>query len=126
MTAAYEAVTDPAAGAVVVFTGTVRAVTDGRRVVGLGYESYVERAEAQLADLARTIGARDGVVAVWMEHRVGELAIGEEAVVVAVSAGHRDQAFAAAREGIDTLKATVAIWKQEYWEDGGSRWPGVS
>jgi molybdopterin synthase catalytic subunit len=64
------------------------------------------------------------VRAVWLEHRTGALAIGEPSVVVAVSAPHRDEAFAAARYGIDTLKATVPIWKQEHWRDGGRHWPG--
>lgn len=126
VTAAHDFAGDPAAGAVCLFTGTVRAETGGRAVAGLSYEAYPEQAEPQLAALAADIAARwPQVQAVWMEHRVGELAIGEPAVVVAVSAGHRDQAFEAARYGIDTLKATVAIWKQEHWADGDAHWPGT-
>lgn len=116
---------DPAAGAVVVFTGMVREETDGRQVAALTYEAYTEHAERQLsalaAEMARTWPAAR---AVWLEHRVGTLAIGEPSVVVAVSAGHRVEAFEAARYGIDTLKATVAIWKQEHWGDGASHFPG--
>jgi molybdopterin synthase catalytic subunit len=109
-----------------VFSGTVRGVTDGRAVAGLVYEAYREQAEPQLATLAAGIAARwTQVTAVWMEHRVGTLSIGEPAVVVGVSAAHREQAFEAARYGIDTLKATVAIWKQETWADGGQHWPGT-
>ncbi len=123
--AAHEYVADPAAGALCVFTGTVRNQTEGRAVDRLHYEAYAERAEPALAELAAEVARRwPQVRAVWMEHRVGTLEIGEPAVVVAVSAGHRDQAFEAARHGIDTLKATVPIWKQEHWADGGTHWPG--
>ncbi|MDP8977126.1 MAG: molybdenum cofactor biosynthesis protein MoaE, partial [Actinomycetota bacterium] len=59
-----------------------------------------------------------------LEHRTGTLALGEPSVVVGVSAAHRPEAFDAARFGIDTLKATVAIWKKEVWADGGAHWPG--
>jgi molybdopterin synthase catalytic subunit len=116
---------DPAAGALVVFTGTVRQETDGRPVAALEYEAYAERAERQLADLAAEVGGRWPVLAVWMEHRVGTLAVGEPSVVVAVSSGHRGEAFDAAEYGIDTLKATVAIWKRERWADGDAHWPGM-
>jgi molybdopterin synthase catalytic subunit len=123
---AYDFATAPEAGAVVVFTGTVRRVSEGRDVRGLTYEAYAERAGAQLDALAVEVSRRwPAVTAVWLEHRVGELAIGEPAVVVAVSAPHRDDAFMAARWGIDELKATVAIWKQEHWAEGGSHWPGT-
>jgi molybdopterin synthase catalytic subunit len=115
------------AGAVVVFTGTVRDVSEGDAVHGLTYEAFEERARAQLEALAGALAERfDGVLAVWLEHRLGDLSIGEAAVVVAVSAPHRDEAFEAARWGIDELKATVAIWKQEHWAAGGSHWPGAA
>lgn len=117
---------DPASGAVVVFTGTVRDHSEGRAVAGLSYEAWIERAEGQLGDLAREVAERwPDVRAVWLEHRVGELEIGEPSVVVAVSAPHRPEAFEAARWAIDTLKATVAIWKKEHWRDGTAHWPGT-
>lgn len=116
---------DPAAGAVLVFTGVVRAETGGREVTALGYEAYPEHAEGQMAELAAEVADRWPALAVWMEHRVGTLAVGEPAVVVAVSTGHRAEAFAAVRYGIDTLKATVAIWKREHWADGAAHWPGT-
>jgi molybdopterin synthase catalytic subunit len=123
--AAYAFAADPAAGAVVVFTGTVRDHSEGRGVAGLEYEAFEERARAQLAALAASVVRRwPQVRAVWLEHRVGSLGIGEPAVVVAVSAAHREEAFTAARTGIDELKAEVAIWKKELWADGGGRWPG--
>lgn len=123
--AAHAYVADPAAGAVVVFTGMVRDHSEGRDVAGLSYEAWVDRAEHALADLARQVGARwPQARAVWLEHRIGDLAVGEPSVVVAVSAGHRPEAFEAARWAIDTLKETVPIWKREHWRDGGSHWPG--
>ena len=116
----------PAAGAIVVFTGAVRNVSEGNAVHGLTYEAYEERAQSQLEALATEVATRHPAsVAVWLEHRTGDLAVGEAAVVVAVSAPHRSEAFEAARFGIDELKATVAIWKREHWAAGGSHWPGV-
>ena len=123
---AHAFVSDPGAGAVVVFTGTVRDHADGRSVSGLSYEAYEQPAADRLAELADDVaGTWPSVRAVWMTHRLGALAIGEPSVVVGVSAAHRDEAFAAARYGIDTLKASVPIWKQEHWADGGAHWPGT-
>jgi molybdopterin synthase catalytic subunit len=122
---AHAFVADPAAGATVVFTGVVRNHADGRPVVGLDYEAYEEQAIAALAALAALIAQKwPEARAVWMEHRVGSLGVGEPSVVVAVSAPHRAEAFDAARYGIDELKATVPIWKKEHWAGGGGHWPG--
>lgn len=123
--AAHGFCADAAAGAVVVFTGVVREETDGRAVTALDYEAYGERAQAQLHALAAETALRWPAIAVWVEHRTGTLAIGEASVVVAVSCGHRGEAFDACRWGIDTLKATVSIWKREHWSDGGAHWPGT-
>lgn len=124
--AAHSFCADPSAGATVVFTGNVRNVSEGEGVTGLTYEAFAERASEQLEALAADIARREpAAVAIWMEHRVGDLSVGEPAVVVAVSAPHRDAAFTAARWGIDELKATVAIWKQEHWAAGGAHWPGT-
>lgn len=124
--AAQAFVADPGSGASVVFTGTVRAHSEGRSVAGLTYEAYEEVAGPRLAALAEELNSRwPDLCAVYMEHRIGSLGVGEPAVVVAVSAGHRDAAFEAARYGIDTLKASVPIWKQEHWAHGGAHWPGT-
>jgi len=123
---AYAFVTDPAAGAAVVFTGNVRNHSEGREVAGLEYEAYVEQAHPQLAALAEQTAQKwPEALAVWVAHRVGSLQIGECSVVVAVSAAHRAQAFEAARFCIDELKATVPIWKREQWADGDAHWPGT-
>lgn len=126
LAAAQAFAADPAAGATVVFTGTVRDHSEGRAVAGLEYEAYAEQAHQQLVALAeRVAGKWPEVLAIWMEHRVGKLRIGDPAVVVAVSAPHRAEAFEAARYAIDELKATVAIWKREQWADGTAHWPGT-
>ena len=123
--AAHAFVADPRAGATVVFTGVVRDHADGRAVARLTYEAYQEAAQGGLEELAATTATKwPDLTAVWLEHRVGDLDIGHAAVVVAVSAPHRAEAFEAGRFAIDTLKATVPIWKQEHWADGGTHWPG--
>lgn len=121
----HDFVADSGAGATAVFTGTVRDHADGRAVTGLTYEAHEELASKRLAALADELARQDGVLAVWMEHRLGALSVGEAAVVVAVSSGHRAEAFDRCREGIDRLKAEIPIWKQEHWRDGGAHWPGT-
>ena len=121
--AAADWVVRPACGAVVVFSGTVRDHAEGRPgVTALAYEAYEEQVVPRMAEIVASMRDRwptVGRVAVW--HRLGELALEESSVVVAVSAAHRGEAFDAARFGIDTLKATVPIWKHERW-DGGQDW----
>lgn len=113
----------PAAGAVVTFSGTVRDHSSGRSgVTSLTYEAYVEAARARLADVVADLRHRwPDACRVAALHRTGRLAVGDVAVVVAVSAPHRESAFAAAAHGIDALKATVPLWKREAWA-GGDAW----
>ena len=117
---AGEWVREPRCGAVVTFTGTTRDHAEGRAgVTHLDYEAYEEHVVPRLAAVAEEARARwpeVGRIVLW--HRVGRVPVGEPSVVVAVAAPHRDEAFAAARFGIDTLKATVPIWKRETWADG--------
>ena len=107
-------------GAVVTFCGTVRDHSEGRRdVTKLEYEAYSGVAERRLHDVGEAARARwPEVRRVALLHRVGELGVGDVAVVVVVAAPHRDEAFAAAQYCIDTLKATVPIWKRETWAHG--------
>lgn len=116
-------VVEPASGAVVTFFGTVRDHEQGRPgVTSLEYEAYevgASRAMSAIADEVRQRWETLGRVA--LHHRVGLLAPCDVAVLVAVAAPHRNEAFEAARWCIDTLKATVPIWKYETW-DGGSAW----
>ncbi|MBI2152189.1 MAG: molybdenum cofactor biosynthesis protein MoaE [Candidatus Rokubacteria bacterium] len=119
------AVADPEAGGVVVFSGVVRDETGGRRVKFLEYEAHAPMAEAKMRGIGGMVRARwPGVKRVAMVHRVGRLEIGEASVIIAVSAGHRAEAFEACRFAIDRLKETVPIWKKEYFEDG-EVWVGL-
>lgn len=112
----------PDCGGLVLFNGTARDHAAGRPEVSLlEYEAYEEQVLPRLsiiADEARLRWPTIGRIA--MLHRVGPVAVTESAVVVVVSSPHRDEAFAAARFCIDTLKATVPIWKREQWRDGES------
>ena len=115
--------TVPTCGGVVLFSGVARDHSPGReQVTGLTYEAYEAAAERGLAEVAAEARRQwAGVGRVVLLHRLGEVPLGESAVVVVVSAPHRDEAFVAARFCIDTLKARVPLWKQEHWP-GGSEW----
>jgi molybdopterin synthase catalytic subunit len=115
--------TTPSAGAVVSFAGVVRNHAEGRDGVhAMTYEAYEEPATDAMRDIAAEIRTRwPDTERVVLLHRVGELALSEASVFVAVSSPHRRNAFAAAEYAIDTLKQTVPIWKQEHWS-GGSDW----
>lgn len=108
-------------GAVSVFLGTVRDVSSGRRVLFLQYEAYASMAEREMEGIAEEAIARFGVTKVAMIHRVGRVEIGEASVAIAVAAPHRSAAMDACRFVIDTLKASVPIWKSEHFE-GGAVW----
>jgi molybdopterin synthase catalytic subunit len=116
-----------AAGAILLFLGTTRESTAGRATESLDYECYPEMAHAKLADLESEARRRWALAGCAIVHRLGHLAIGEASVAIAVSAPHRDAAFAAGQWLIDTLKQVVPIWKRENWADGSSQWvhPGV-
>jgi MoaE-MoaD fusion protein len=116
-------VADERAGAVATFTGTVRRQSRGREVMQLEYEAYAEMAEDVMAQLAADLQQRYELCAVAIHHRVGTLGIGEASVVIAVSAPHRQDALAACKDAIDTLKETVPLWKKEVYE-GGEEWIG--
>lgn len=112
----------PDCGAVVLFSGTVRDHADHRTgVTKLTYEAYAEQVEPRLAAIAAEARRRWPVGRLALLHRTGELVVGESSVVVVASSAHRGEAFEAARFGIDTLKATVPIWKRETWA-GGEDW----
>jgi molybdopterin synthase catalytic subunit len=105
----------PEAGAVVVFAGTTRDVPS------LEYEAYAEMAAARIREILSDAIARHRLEAAAAEHRTGTVALGEASVVVAVSAAHRAEAFAGAREAIDRIKAEAPIWKQEVSDVDGTR-----
>jgi len=116
--AAIEAVRGPDSGGIVVFLGTVRDESRGKRVRHLEYEAYAEMAEAKMREIAIALEGPHAPLRIAMHHRVGDLALGEIAVIVAAAAPHREGAFDAARAAIDELKRSVPIWKKEYTDDG--------
>ncbi len=117
----------PEAGAVVLFLGTTRNLTDGRETDFLDYMCYPEMAKKKLAELEKEAAEKWPILRCAIAHRLGRLEVGEVSVGVAVSAAHRDAAFEAGRWLIDALKEVVPIWKRENWVDGTSQWvhPGV-
>ena len=116
-------VEDDHAGAIATFVGTVRAQSRGRQVVRLEYEAYEGMAENVMADLAGRLKERYDLCAIAITHRVGVCEIGDASVAIAVSAPHRQDALAACKDAIDTLKETVPLWKKEVYE-GGEEWIG--
>ncbi|MGW1838919.1 molybdenum cofactor biosynthesis protein MoaE [Streptomyces sp. BBFR2] len=120
----FAAVGDAAAGGTALFVGTVRSHDGGTDVDGLGYSAH-PTAEAELRRVAEKVAADFPVRALAAVHRVGDLAVGDLAVVVAVSCPHRAEAFAACRRLIDDLKATVPIWKHQTFSDGTEEWVGA-
>jgi molybdopterin synthase catalytic subunit len=109
-------VADPSTGATVVFLGTTREVPS------LEYEAYVEMAREKIRELAEAAIAEHGLTAVAVSHRTGTVELMEPSVVIAVSAGHRAEAFAGARALLDAVKSQAPIWKQEHPEDGPPAW----
>jgi len=112
------AATEPRDGALCLFVGVVRNENQGRPVVRLEYEAYEEMALPMMEEIAREARRRFPVSEVRLVHRLGPLEIGEASVAVAVASPHRAEAFSACRFAIDTLKATVPIWKKEHYADG--------
>jgi molybdopterin synthase catalytic subunit len=109
---------EPADGALCLFAGVVRNENGGRAVLRLEYEAYEEMALPLMAELEAEARRRWRVTDVRVIHRLGRLQIGEQSVAVAVASPHRAEAFEACRYLIDTLKATVPIWKREFYADG--------
>ena len=123
LAAVVDEVSDESAGAVATFLGMVRRESRGRTVLYLEYEAYAEMAEDVMAQLAADLEQRYDLWAVAIHHRVGRVEIGEPSVAIAVSAPHRQDALAACKDAIDTLKQTVPLWKKEVYE-GGEEWVG--
>lgn len=105
-------------GGLVLFVGTVRNHTQGREVLRLDFEAYEPMAISEMRKIAETVTERWPNSKVAIHHRVGQLAIGDIAVVIAVGTAHRVAAFEACQYAIDTLKETVPIWKKEIFVDG--------
>lgn len=117
-------VTDPGAGAIATFIGTTRNHNEGRKVIALDYEAYPEMAEKELVRLGAEAKKKWPICRMAIVHRIGPLQIAEPSVMIAVSAAHREAAFAACRFAIEEIKKTVPIWKKEVYE-GGEIWIGT-
>lgn len=115
---------DDASGGLTLFVGRVRDHDGGRGVHGLGYSAHPTALD-RLSEVCERVATSYDVQGVAALHRIGDLAIGDIAVVVATTAAHRDQAFAASRALIDTLKAEVPIWKHQRFADGDEEWVGT-
>jgi molybdopterin synthase catalytic subunit len=118
------AVADPAAGGIALFAGVVRDSDHDRGVSGLSYSAHPSAAD-ELRRVAEVIAGKYPVIGIAAVHRVGDLGVGDLAVVLAVSCPHRAEAFNACRDLIDILKASVPIWKHQRFDDGTAEWVGT-
>ena len=118
------AVADPAAGGIALFAGAVRDSDHDRAVRGLSYSAHPSAVD-ELRRVAEVIAEKYPVIGIAAVHRIGDLAIGDLAVVLAVSSPHRAEAFDACRDLIDILKASVPIWKHQRFDDGTAEWVGT-
>ena len=118
------AVADPAAGGIALFAGAVRDSDHDRGVSGLSYSAHPSAAD-ELRRVAEVVAEKYPVIGIAAVHRVGDLAIGDLAVVLAVSCPHRAEAFDACRDLISILKASVPIWKHQRFDDGTAEWVGT-
>jgi MoaE-MoaD fusion protein len=123
MQAAVDEVANERAGAIATFVGTTRVESRGRSVQYLEYEAYPGMAEDVMEQIARELKSTYELCDLAIHHRIGRVGIGETSVVIAVSAPHRQDALAACRDAIDTLKKTVPLWKKEVYA-GGEEWIG--
>lgn len=109
-------------GASILFVGTVRDVNEGRSVSGIEYAAYESMAMRELEAIAAEAASRFGTEDVVVEHRIGQLALGEASVVIAVAHPHRAAAYDASRYVIEEIKRRVPIWKREEYVDGTREW----
>ena len=121
--AVVDEVRDARAGAIATFVGTTRVESRGRTVLHLEYEAFEEMAEKVMAEIADELTSRYALCAIAIHHRTGRVDIGEASVAIAVSSPHRQDALAACKDAIDTLKERVPLWKKEFYE-GGEEWIG--
>ncbi|OGL45433.1 MAG: hypothetical protein A2161_03325 [Candidatus Schekmanbacteria bacterium RBG_13_48_7] len=114
-------VDDPRSGAVVTFSGVVRELSLGKKVQKLFYEAHETMAESKLKSIVDTAMQKWQLNKIAVQHRTGLLEVGDVAVVIAVAAPHRKEAFQACQYIIDKIKEDVPIWKKEFYDEGG-RW----
>ncbi|MGW4196754.1 molybdenum cofactor biosynthesis protein MoaE [Streptomyces sp. NPDC005004] len=120
----YAAVGDAAAGGISLFVGTVRNHDQGADVEALGYSCHPS-AEDEMRRIAEKVAAEYPVRALAVVHRVGDLGVGDLAIVAAVACPHRAEAFDACRRLVDDIKHQVPIWKHQRFSDGTEEWVGA-
>lgn len=113
-------------GATLLFVGTVRDVNDGRPVTGIEYSAYRSMAQREMADIVREASERFDTTDIVVEHRLGELTLGDASVAIAVAHPRRGGAYDASRYVIEQLKKRVPIWKLELYVDGTREWVGAA
>jgi molybdopterin synthase catalytic subunit len=106
------------AGAISTFSGTTKSIFNGKKVLKLEYEAYVPMAEKEMKKICDKIRSKWDVVHIAIYHKIGEVPIGQTSVIIAISSVHRSDSLEAVHYAIDELKATVPVWKREYYEDG--------
>ncbi|XP_078367561.1 molybdopterin synthase catalytic subunit-like [Oculina patagonica] len=112
----------PSAGAISLFVGTTRDNFEGKTVVRLEYEAYIPMARSEMRKICKQVREKWEVIKIAIFHRIGVVPIGEASVIIAVSSAHRKNSLEAVQYCIDTLKATVPIWKKEVYEQGEPNW----
>jgi len=116
--AAVELVSTPYAGGYVIFLGRVRKRSEGKEVIKLNYEAYWDMAVAEMERIRKEAMERFPILDMLIWHRVGELRVGEDTILIIASGEHRGEAFDACRWAIDEVKHRVPVWKREVREDG--------
>lgn len=114
----YDWIQDPSCGGISVFIGTVRNITQQKKVNKLDFTAYGPMAVKEMQLIAEKAMSQFAIKKILIHHAEGLLSIGEIPVIIAVASAHRNAAFDACQFAIDTLKETVPIWKKEYFEDG--------
>ena len=122
LSALLEEVASTAIGATILFVGTVRETNDGRAVSGIEYSAYEPMAVRELDAILAEAVTRFRTADIVVEHRLGELGLGEASVAIAVAHAHRAEAYEASRYVIEQLKRRVPIWKREAYIDGTREW----
>jgi molybdopterin synthase catalytic subunit len=120
--ALLEEVASTASGATILFVGTVRETSEGRAVSGIEYTAYEPMAKREMDAILQEAATRFHTNDIVVEHRIGELALGEASVAIVVAHAHRSEAYDASRYVIEQLKRRVPIWKREAYVDGTREW----
>ncbi|KAK6180489.1 hypothetical protein SNE40_012635 [Patella caerulea] len=115
-------VTSPSYGAITTFIGTTRDNFDGKNVTRLEYEAYIPMARKKMLEICGMVREKWKVGNIAIVHRIGVVPVKEASIIIAISSAHRRESLESVHFAIDTLKATVPIWKKEIYEDGSNSW----